>query len=134
VPYAEDHVLAHDMLRAGFAKAFVPAAAVVHSHDYRLIDRARRSFDEARALDDIYDWREPISPRVLARNLWGNVGADRRWFVRCGEVTTPPGQLELLVRATLYHGASTTGAVLGSHAGRLPRSAVRRLSLEGRSG
>ena len=34
VPYAEDRVLAIDMLRAGYAKAFVPAAAVWHSHDY----------------------------------------------------------------------------------------------------
>jgi rhamnosyltransferase len=134
VTYAEDHLLAHDMLRAGFAKVFVPAAAVVHSHDYRLRDWVRRSFDEARALERIYDWREPISPRVVARNLWGNVGADRRWLVDHGGVTTPPAQLELLVRATLHHAARTTGAALGSHARRLPRSAVRRLSLEGRSG
>jgi len=34
VAYAEDHVLAQDMLRAGYAKAYVPDAAVVHSHDY----------------------------------------------------------------------------------------------------
>jgi hypothetical protein len=112
----------------------VPAAAVVHSHDYNLIDRMRRSFDEARALAEIYDWREPISPRVVGRNLWGNVGADRRWFVRHGGATTAPAQLELLVRATLHHAARTTGAVLGSRARRLPGSAVRRLSLEGRPG
>ena len=34
VPYAEDRLLAIDMLRAGYAKAFVPGAAVLHSHDY----------------------------------------------------------------------------------------------------
>ena len=34
VPYAEDQALALDMLRAGFAKAYVPDAAVVHSHEY----------------------------------------------------------------------------------------------------
>ena len=32
VAYAEDRVLAIDMLRAGYAKAYVPGAAVVHSH------------------------------------------------------------------------------------------------------
>jgi glycosyltransferase involved in cell wall biosynthesis len=134
VAYAEDHVLAHDMLRAGFAKTFVPAAAVVHAHDYHLIDRFRRSFDEARALDEIYDWRQPISPRVLARNLWGNVGADWRWFVRHSGATSSMAQLALLVRATLHHVATTTGAVLGSRARRLPRAAERWLSLEGRPG
>jgi glycosyltransferase involved in cell wall biosynthesis len=134
VAYAEDHLLAHDMLRAGFGKAFVPAAAVVHSHDYRLIDRARRSFDEARALEEIYGWREPISPRVVARNLWGNVGADRRWFVDRGGARTPRAQLELLVDATLHHAANATGTVLGGRADGLPRWVVRRLSLEGRPG
>jgi glycosyltransferase involved in cell wall biosynthesis len=32
VPYAEDQALAVDMLRAGYANAFMPDAAVVHSH------------------------------------------------------------------------------------------------------
>ena len=34
VPYAEDRVLALEMLRAGYAKAYIPDAAVLHSHDY----------------------------------------------------------------------------------------------------
>src|SRR5207237_3400855 len=34
VPYAEDRVLAIDMLRAGFAKVFVPSSPVRHSHHY----------------------------------------------------------------------------------------------------
>ncbi|MGI8729893.1 MAG: glycosyltransferase family 2 protein, partial [Solirubrobacteraceae bacterium] len=34
VPYAEDQQLAVDMLRAGYAKVFVPSAAVEHSHEY----------------------------------------------------------------------------------------------------
>jgi GT2 family glycosyltransferase len=50
VPYAEDRVLAIDMLRAGYAKAFVPDAAVVHSHDYTAGEELRRCFDEWRGL------------------------------------------------------------------------------------
>ena len=50
VPYAEDRVLAIDMLRAGYAKAFVPGAAVLHSHDYNALAQLRRSFDEWRGL------------------------------------------------------------------------------------
>ena len=34
VPYAEDRLLARRMLEAGYAKAYVPRAAVLHSHDY----------------------------------------------------------------------------------------------------
>ena len=34
IAYAEDHLLAQDMLRAGYAKVYMPDAAVVHSHEY----------------------------------------------------------------------------------------------------
>ncbi len=52
VSYAEDHVLAHDMLRAGFAKVYLPDAAVIHSHDYSVWGWLRRSFDESRAMHE----------------------------------------------------------------------------------
>ncbi len=66
VPYAEDRVLALDMLRAGYAKAYVPRAAVVHSHAYTPSEHLRRCFDEWRGLREVYGWREPASPRHLA--------------------------------------------------------------------
>jgi glycosyltransferase involved in cell wall biosynthesis len=134
VPYAEDHVLAHDMLRAGYAKVFLPAAAVVHSHDYSLWGWLRRSFDEARAMQDVYGWVEPLDARIIALNVWGLVGADWRWArsqpnLALGPATTLP----LLGRSTMHHLARTAGAVLGSRAGRLPPALVRRLSLERRN-
>ena len=48
--YAEDQLLARDMLAAGYAKVYRPDAAVIHSHHYRPLDRFRRSFDEWRGL------------------------------------------------------------------------------------
>ncbi|MGI8715587.1 MAG: glycosyltransferase [Solirubrobacteraceae bacterium] len=135
VPYAEDHILAHDMLRAGYAKVFVPDAAVVHSHEYSLTDRLRRSFDEARALREIYGWVEPASPRLVARNLWGSVGADRRWQLADGRrLHDRSCQLKLLADSSAYHVARTAGATLGGRAERLPRGLRARLSLEGRPG
>ena len=47
-PYAEDHLLALDMLHAGYAKVFVPQAAVVHSHAYTPRQLLSRAFDEGR--------------------------------------------------------------------------------------
>ena len=78
VPYAEDRVLALDMLRAGYAKAFVPAAAVWHSHDYTARQQLRRCFDEWRGLREVYGWREPAGPRSLLGQLRGALGAARR--------------------------------------------------------
>jgi glycosyltransferase involved in cell wall biosynthesis len=131
VAYAEDHLLAQDMLRAGFAKVYVPEAAVIHSHEYSLGGWLRRSFDEARAVREIYDWDEPASLRVMVRNLRGNVGADWRW-VR----PRPRGvaALTLLGSSTLHHGARGMGALLGTRSSSLPHRLAQRLSLEGRGG
>ncbi len=59
VPYAEDRLLAIDMLRTGYARAYVPDAAVLHSHAYTSSQELRRCFDEWRGLREVYGWREP---------------------------------------------------------------------------
>jgi glycosyltransferase involved in cell wall biosynthesis len=133
VPYAEDHVLAHDMLRAGFAKVYLPDAAVIHSHEYSAWNWLRRSFDEARALKDVYGWAEPLDARATTLKVWGRVGADRRWFVtRRGADSTSAAELTLLAASARHHALRVAGGVLGARAERLPRDLVRRLSLEGR--
>ena len=130
VPYAEDHVLAHDMLRAGYAKVYVPDAAVIHSHEYSGWEWLRRSFDEARALREVYGLVEPLGVGRTSLKVWGLVGAD--WRFARGTGTTGPDKARVLARSTAYHSARVTGAVLGSRADRIPAALVRRLSLEGR--
>ena len=128
VPYAEDHVLAHDMLRAGYAKAFVPGAAVVHSHEYSGWGWLRRSFDEARAVHEIYgidemgrpDDRAAAGPRGGRRR--SALGAERR-ARRAGA----GGCVAVAPRR-----CAAAGAMLGVRAGVLPPALSRRLSLEGR--
>ena len=129
VPYAEDHVLALDMMRAGYAKVFLPDAAVIHSHDYSSRQWLRRSFDEARALHEVYGFAEPVHPRTVLLKIWGLVGADWRW-TRSQARPSPP--LSTLARSLGFHTARTAGSLLGGRADRLPESLVRRLSLERR--
>ncbi len=130
VSYAEDRVLAIDMLRAGYAKAYLPDAAVSHSHDYSTSQQLRRSFDEARALREVYGWREPASPAELLRRLRGELGAARR------ELPADSGERRPIALAGIaaHHLARQCGALLGSRADRLPAAVRRRLSLEGRAG
>ena len=123
IGYAEDHLLALDMLRAGFAKTFVPDAPVIHSHEYTGAQWLRRSFDETRAIREIYGIAPAGAPRAAWRNLRGNVGADWKAGGR------RPGALA----ASLYHhSARTVGTVLGARAEHLPTSLTARMSLEGR--
>ncbi len=129
VAYAEDHVLAHDMLRSGYAKVFVPEAAVVHSHDYSTLEWLRRSFDEARALDAIYGFAEQRQLRRALLHVWGLVGADLR-FARS---EAPGPAAPVVARSFPHHLARELGTVLGAYAERLPRGLVRWLSLERRT-
>jgi GT2 family glycosyltransferase len=132
VPYAEDRVLAIDMLRAGYAKAFVPAAAVVHSHDYTAGEQLRRSFDEWRGLREVYGWREPVSPARLAGQLRGALGQARRAASR--EEMPPAHRRATLAAVGAHQVLRLAGALLGSRADRLPPAVRRRLSLERRAG
>jgi GT2 family glycosyltransferase len=131
VPYAEDRVLAIDMLRAGFAKAYVPSAAVLHSHDYSAAQELRRCFDEWRGLREVYGWREPASPLHIARMLRGDLGFARRELERRG--VSPAERRATLGAIAARQVVRLAGGLLGSRAERLPASARRRLSLEGRA-
>lgn len=128
--YAEDQLLAIDMMRAGYAKVFVPDAGVIHSHDYSPVGWLHRSFDEARALRDVYGFAQPLSLRAAARNVYGRAGADLRWARAHGMPAA--GVAGLLTRSVLHHGARTVGTVLGGRHDRLPPALVQRLSLERR--
>ena len=131
VAYAEDHRLAIDMLRAGWGKAFVPTAAVLHSHDYSTWGWLRRSFDEARAVHEIYDFAEPRALRWSVNQVRGRVRADVRWVASRsgGRGVTPV----MVARSLVHHTARVTGTMLGTRAAALPSGVVRRLSLERRS-
>jgi rhamnosyltransferase len=130
VGYAEDHLLAQDMLRAGFAKVYVPDAAVIHSHEYSPWGWLRRSFDETRAMREVYGVAPAGRPRDALRNLRGGVTGDWR---ASGDSAVPPGRLVSAATASLvHHVARGAGAVLGAHADRLPGSLAAQLSLEGR--
>jgi rhamnosyltransferase len=132
VAYAEDRVLAIDMLRAGYAKAFVPQAAVIHSHSYTAGEQLRRCFDEWRGLREVYGWREPAAPAHLLAQLRGELGQARAQLI--GQGVSRARRRATLAAVARHHVLARTGALLGSRAERLPAAARRRLSLERRAG
>ena len=132
VAYAEDRVLAIDMLRAGYAKAYLPEAVVVHSHQYSAGQELRRSFDEWRGLREVYGWREPAAPARVVRELRGALGQARRELAAAG--VPPARRWAALAAVGAHHVVRQTGAILGSRADLLPSSVRLRLSLEHRAG
>jgi GT2 family glycosyltransferase len=130
VPYAEDRALAIDMLRAGYAKVFVPDAAVLHSHAYGMMDELRRGFDEWRGLREVYGWREPARPGYLLRRLRGELAITYRELSLAQ--ASPSARASALAAVGLHQAVRMAGAILGSRADVLPPWARRRLSLEHR--
>jgi glycosyltransferase involved in cell wall biosynthesis len=115
VAYAEDMVLARDMLAAGFRKAYAPAADVLHSHDQPPLRAFRRYFDDFRALGAVNGLREPLSPRYIAARVRNDVARDRAFMRREGvEVQT--------LRSFTHHLARALGRSLGTNAGSFSRT------------
>jgi GT2 family glycosyltransferase len=133
VAYAEDHLLAQDMLRAGYAKVYVPDAAVIHSHEYSPWQWLRRSFDEARAVQEIYGEVPAGTIRSAGRSLRANLAADVRWVrARSPATSSSRAMTTTLTHAAAHHGARAAGTVLGASAAHLPHAVTERLSLERR--
>jgi rhamnosyltransferase len=129
VAYAEDHMLAQDMLRGGLAKVYLPGAAVEHSHEYSPAQWLRRSFDETRAVSEIYGCAPAAHWRDAARNLRGNVGAD----LRLARAELAPRAVPAALWGSLvHHGARTVGTVLGARNNHLAPAITTLLSMERR--
>jgi rhamnosyltransferase len=132
VAYAEDHLLARDMLAAGYAKVYCPEAAVVHSHHYGPLEQFRRAFDEWRGLREV--------EAIAAAPALGSAGLGVQRAVRDDvELARAEGQrgarCALTAAASLrHHSLRAAGATLGARAERLPAALRRLCSLEGRAG
>jgi glycosyltransferase involved in cell wall biosynthesis len=131
VPYSEDQafgraVAAHPRWR----KAYHPAAAVLHAHDYGAAQFMRRYFDEYRGLRETIDHVEPLAPRSSLLGIRNQVAADRR-FMREHEIDDIA---RWTARSVVHHSGRKAFAVLGSRARALPPQLQRTLSLEGNAG
>jgi GT2 family glycosyltransferase len=125
VPYAEDQALARAMLRAGYAKAYVPNAAVIHSHDYTALAQFRRVFDEWRALHEVHGWVQPLEPLNTLLKLQSEVRRDLRGL--------PPRRLAREAPRSVRHWTvRAAGSIAGSRADRLPPPVRAWCSLERR--
>jgi rhamnosyltransferase len=125
-PFADDLIMSEDQewsrraLRAGHALAYVPEAAVHHSHRYSVTAAFRRFFDSGVSAERSY---------AAAAN---GSGALRRAGARYakGELAWlwETGQRRWIPYAAVYELAKFAGLQLGRRHRRLPRSLKRRFS------
>lgn len=132
LPYSEDQAFGKDLLAAGGTKAFVPAAAVLHAHEFAPTEFMKRYFDEYRGLNASVGHVEPVAPVDSLRTIGRQVAGDLRWARNGGGVQD--GTLSVAGRSLAHHGGRKLAAIAGTRAGRLPGPLQRRLSLEGTAG
>ncbi len=131
VAYSEDQAFGADMLAAGWAKVYQPAAAVLHAHDYPPGEFMRRYFDEYRGLRESTGHVEPFGALDTARYVRRALAADRRWMIEQG--IGGAERTRWLARAAGHHAGRRAFSALGSRSQRLPARLQRELSLEGRA-
>lgn len=130
VPYSEDQAFGRDMLATGWVKVYHPEAAVMHAHDYGMIEFMRRYFDEYRGLRETTGHVEPFDVLATARYVSKQVLADRRYMSECG--VSRLARARWSARGVAHHGGRRVFAALGSRAQRIPTPLRRTLSLERR--
>jgi glycosyltransferase involved in cell wall biosynthesis len=130
IAYAEDQAFARDAFVAGWCKAFVPQAAVLHAHDYPFRTFMRRYFDEYRGLREAAGHVEPARPVPALRRTQSEVRKDAAYMKSLG--WSSGSRAIWSMRSARHHLGRALFSSLGSRAERLPGWLRRRLSFERR--
>ncbi|MFV3415617.1 glycosyltransferase family 2 protein [Pseudomonas nitroreducens] len=129
VDFAEDQAWARLIIEAGHQKAYAHDACVYHSHDYGLIERLQRSFDESYSLRKLFDYKGATGIRHALRSFLALTLRDLRYSWKSKLYRSKPGQV---ARMPLDNMMRVTGAFLGEHAQRIPMALRLRLSRDRR--
>jgi rhamnosyltransferase len=129
VDFAEDQIWAEKIIKAGWKKAFAADGAVYHSHDFALIEKLQRSFDESYALFRLFGYVLVPSVRRLARS-WA--GATLRDFAYAKRVGLWRRHFVAVLRMPLENFMRVCGHYLGSRAEQLPTELRKWLSRDRR--
>lgn len=130
VAFAEDQTWALRAIEAGHSKAFVPGAAVYHSHDFGIWETLQRNFDEARSFNLYFGYRLQGSFREAWRSAGYLAKRDLKWLRADGLRGLA------LCRSAIYMGciemARIAGQYLGTRHARLPAWVLRSISRDER--
>lgn len=117
VDFAEDQIWAKSVVEAGYGKAYADDARVYHSHNYSVVETARRAFDEARALQRLFGYR--LCPSV-AHLLAQTVRCTFRDFLFSWENDLVVRNFGALAASPLHNLMRQSGFYLGQRADRMP--------------
>lgn len=112
VDFAEDQIWAKNIIEAGYKKAYAHDGCVFHSHDYNLIERLQRSFDESYAFNKLFSYT--LCPNVLTA-LRSAVGITRQNFMYARKQGLWRTRPLVVLRSPLDNLMRTLGHYLGGN-------------------
>jgi glycosyltransferase involved in cell wall biosynthesis len=124
---AEDQLWARIVMKAGYAKAYVPDAVVVHSHSYPASEWLRRWYDEFAAYRDMDSPVQIRGLRAAGAYFIRNSRDDVAYLRAAGRGAGAQA------RSVANNLARATGAFLGSNYPAVPPALRRRLSMQRRA-
>lgn len=125
VDFAEDQAWARLIIEEGYQKAYAHDACVYHSHDYDLIERLQRSFDESHSLRRLFNYKGAMGIRHALRSFIALTLRDLKFSWKSKLYRAHPGQV---ARMPFDNFMRVTGSYLGERAERIPLALRMRLS------
>ena len=118
VDFAEDQAWAKLIIEAGYRKAYAHDALVYHSHNYGLVERLQRSFDEAYSLRRLFNYQHGRGFRHAIRSFIAITLRDFRFALIQKNLIHYFGQILLM---PLDNFMRITGHYLGANGSSLPK-------------
>lgn len=125
VDFAEDQVWAQMIIERGWRKAYAPDAVVYHSHDYGIIERLQRAFDEARSFHRDFGYDLAPTLKHALRSVIGLSLKDLHFGLSGSGGSVG---YYALPKRLVHDVCLILGYYLGNHHQRLPLNFQRRLS------
>jgi rhamnosyltransferase len=122
-PIAEDLAWARDVMLAGYDLAYVPSAAVVHSHDRPAAYELRRTYLVHQQLRRLFGLAAIPTATHLARSVAVSAAAHARWTL--GGPGSAGARLRQLPRALALAVAMPLGQFLGARSADSGRELLR---------
>ncbi|MEO1660838.1 MAG: glycosyltransferase family 2 protein [Pseudomonadota bacterium] len=120
VDFSEDQLWAKAIVEAGHKKAYAADSVVYHSHDYSLMERFRRSFDEARAFKRLFGYQFCSSRRTMLKQAFLTTKRDLGLAIKNGWIfryplTTLLKPFDNLSRQIGYYYGTVNPDLVASH-------------------
>lgn len=125
VDFAEDQAWAREIIEHGYLKAYAHNAIVRHSHNYGLIERLQRSFDESYALKRLFNYKGGKAFWFSVKSFIALTRRDFIWGCRGGLFK---GKVSLLLRMPVDNFMRVIGHYLGARGETLPEYLRLKLS------